>query len=195
MGWTSIHNDGGYKTNKELYERELRNGWNSNVTVLDVAFVGSNIYELLNLKKENGEEEVFINQILVSRNRAKDGYSASISYKHVSESMGPTLHDCPVKFLKQSTCQDEYAVAWRKRCYEYREESKKHKQKIEDVYKKLPRGTIIETFGGTKLEFAYHYTKTKFAAYMLEGENAGKLYSWKYTSIKEIVEDRQKETA
>ena len=73
--------------------------------------------------------------------------------------MGPTLHDCPVKFLKQSTCQDEYAVAWRKRCYEYREESKKHKQKIEDVYKKLPRGTIIETFGGTKLEFAYHYTK------------------------------------
>ena len=79
MGWTSIHNDGGYKTNKELYERELRNGWNSNVTVLDVAFVGSNIYELLSLKKENGEEEVFINQILVSRNRAKDGYSASIA--------------------------------------------------------------------------------------------------------------------
>lgn len=193
MGWTSIHNDGGYKTNKELYERELRNGWNSNVTVLDVAFVGANIYELLNLKKESGEEEIFISQILVKRYRAKDGYSASIGYKYVSESMGPTLHDCPVKFLKKSTCQDEHAIAWRKRCEEYREESKKYKQKIEDVYKKLPRGTIIETFNGTKLQLAYHYTSTKFAAYMTEGNDTETLYSWKYTSIKEIVEDKQKE--
>lgn len=195
MGWTSIYNDGGYNTNKELYERELRNSWNSNVTVLDVSFVGKNIYELLNLKKEDGKEEIFINQILVSRQRAKDGYSASISYKHVSESMGPTLHDCPVKFLKQSTCQDEHAVAWRKRCEEYREESKKYKQKIEDVYKKLTRGAIIETFGGVKLLFAYHYTKTRFTGYKIEGDDTETLYSWKYTSIKNIVEEEAKKTA
>jgi len=194
MGWTSIHNDGGYKTNKELYERELRNGWNDYVTLLDVAFVGSNIYELLHFKKDD-KEEIFINLILVERERAKKDEYASISYKYVTESMGPTLHDCPVKFLKKSTCQGEHAVAWRKRCYEYREESKKYKQKIEDVYKKLPRGTIIETFGGTKLEFAYHYTKTKFVAYLLEGDNTSTPYAWKYTSIKEVVVEKSKEIA
>lgn len=195
MGWSGCPNDGSYKTNKSFYNDVLRNSWNSNVTVLDVAFVGKNIYELLKLKKEDGEEEIFINLVLIERRRAKDGYSAYIDYKHVSESMGPTLHDCPVKFLKQSTCQSEYAVEWRKRCYEYREESKKYKQKIEDVYKKLPRGAIIETFGGTKLQLAYHYTKTKFAAYMLEGEDTETLYSWKYTAIKDVVEQKEVESA
>lgn len=185
MGWTCIRNDDRrFKTNKGFYEAELTRAWNSNCKVIDYAVAGSTIYELVEKTEANGEKEVFISTILVKRYRGNADRDSEICYKYVDESMGPTTHDCPVKFLNASTCQGKYAVEWRERCRGYRKAVAEQKKKIEDVYKKMPRGAVVEMAYGDSVRVANpNYNNKCFTGYRLNRDDSETLYSWRYKDI------------
>ena len=59
-------------------------------------------------------------------------------YKDISEDMGPGYYDCPESILKLlSETHSEYALNWRKHCWEENEKKKTHN------LSKLPIGTKI----------------------------------------------------
>lgn len=109
MGASSMFMEPKYKTNKSFYENYLKeNLWDKYIKVLSVSFVSSRIYQLLEKTDENGEKEIFIGLTTVSRQRGE------IIYKTETESMGPYYTDCPLKYIRQSTCQSENAIEWHK---------------------------------------------------------------------------------
>lgn len=186
MGTTCMrNNDPRFKTNQGFYEAELINNWNANCKVIDYAVVGKTIYELIEKTDKDGEKEVFISTILISRFRGNADRGAEICYKYVDESMGPTTHDCPVKFLNASTCQGEYAVAWRERCRGYRKAVAKHKKDIENIFKKMPRGAVVEMVYGDFIRVANpNHSETCFTGYRLNRDDSETLYRWRYKDIK-----------
>ena len=182
MGWTSIQNT--FKSNRDLYERELKGAWNHTCKVIDTSFVGNHIYELVQQEKENGEIEIFISLISISR------YSQdqSINYKIESESCGPALKDCPLKFLKRSTCKAGYAEEWRKECFAYHENKKEHKKNIAQLKSSIKKGDIVEMINGVKVEiYNPNFSESKFTGYMTNGEDTNTLFSWKYKHLKQIA--------
>lgn len=191
MGSTCILNiNNEFKTNKEFYEYNLKGLWNDNVKVLNVSFVGSKIYELLKMVKD-GVEEVFIGITVVTRYKGSEENYPEICYKTMSEDMGPCYYDCPVKFLKASTSQNEYAVAWRAKCLEWRKVQALHKEKIAKEYKSLPRGSVVKTVNDTLVRIEYHNVNGKttgYAGHYVEG-NDQRTFAWKYADIKEVVDN------
>lgn len=70
-------------------------------------------------------------------------------YKDIDEGMGPSEDNCPASILKLLTPTDkEYAIDWRKRCWENIEKKKKAKSDSTSLTN-LPIGTKIQiTYGG-----------------------------------------------
>ena len=165
MGWTSYHaryykNDGTIDRKAEC-DSYFMEGLNSeNYEILKSAMVGSVYYAavmpLKRYNKETREEEqipkkeriVFAVVFLTSVNR-KDHYN--FSYKDMSEDMGPYEYKCPISILKMlSPTKNEYALNWRRQCYEY--------QKKRKTLSSLPVGTKISyvRFDGEQMEIIKH---------------------------------------
>lgn len=161
MGWTSYHASH-YKTIKgnrvvdrkaecDAYFMEGLNRGHYNV--LKSAMVGSTYYAAVQIMKkyigkdENGksiyedlpenERHIFA-AIFLTYTDMKDHFN--FGYKDMSESMGPYKYDCPKGILDLLPPTDnEYALEWRKKCYE-RIEAKKNPNAL----KNLPIGTKIK---------------------------------------------------
>lgn len=89
--------------------------------VLDVSYRGNVIYELVEIKKEDGSIVKIINTIRIHRNLRR----GEIGYKYESEDMGPISINCPLRLLKASTSTNEYAVKWRESCLQKISEKRK----------------------------------------------------------------------
>lgn len=189
MGWTSLINDDyRFKTNKGFYEAELKYQWGKSGTVLEVAFVGSKIYELVEIVKECGEKFKMINVIFISRYKENKNNRAEIAYKYLSEDVGPASYDCPVKFLKASTYMHKNAIKWRENCYEYRKELSEHKKLVEKIYKKMPVGTVVETHNGNFVRVVNsQYKNNWYTGYNLTGSDKDKLFKWNFKYLKGIA--------
>lgn len=79
------------------------------------------------------EQEIFAAIILTG---TRDNYW--FAYKGMDETCGPYAYDCPIGILKLLTeTKSEYALEWRRKCYE------KHEKKKNSIGK-LPIGTKIK---------------------------------------------------
>ncbi len=149
MGWTYTNKDK-HVSASEYIEKHLL-VWNRpgyKYTVLDGGVVKFRTYygavEQLNL--DTNERNVFAVVILL--NYPKDYHN--FGYKDMSEDMGPCQSECPERILKLLTpTASEYAIEWRKRCYD-NINSKKNKPKIQTDMKLIYGGktyTVIRSLG------------------------------------------------
>lgn len=121
MGWT-FYNSYEYKNGKidrkaecdKLYtwEDEKRKGRVLKSTMRGSVYYAA--YEYTN-KIENTKEVIGV-VTLTSSDVRND---CNFGYKDMSENCGPGYYDCPLSILKLLTPTDnEYALEWRKKCYE-----------------------------------------------------------------------------
>ena len=87
--------------------------------ILKSSIVGNVFYAAIK-NKLPGKEEVFAVVTLTDIvNYHKEGYK-EFQYKDMGEDEGPCEDHCPLSILKLLTLTDnEFALDWRKRCYEY----------------------------------------------------------------------------
>lgn len=124
MGWTTFDNI--YDSNKEFYEDEIKKHWGDRFEVIDVSFKGNEIYELV---ESLDNTEKFIAVTLIARFRQNSNYPSEIGYKTMDETYQPYNYKCPLRILKASTCKNERAVEWRKKCFlKHRQEMKEDKK-------------------------------------------------------------------
>ncbi len=109
MGWTWLYRPKG-KPLRAFFDQEFsREGWKLldcastlGVSYLAVQSVGA--------------------YVVLTAHRPKDDFN--FGYKDMAESMGPHESRCPERILKLLTPTDsEYALEWRKRCYDYLEKA------------------------------------------------------------------------
>ena len=161
MGWTSYHaSHYKYAKGNRTIDRKAEcdayfmEGLNKgHYNVLKSAMVGSTYYAAVQIMKkylgedENGKsiyEDLPENErhtfaaIFLTSTDMKDYYN--FAYKDMSESMGPYKYDCPKGILDLlPPTENEYALEWRKKCYE-RIEAKKNPNALRN----LPVGTKIK---------------------------------------------------
>lgn len=160
MGWTSYHATH-YKNGKVDKKAECDAYWIEGLNaghyeVVKSSMVGNVYYGAIKpLLKRNGtddngkdvyveipkdEQEVFAVIFLTSVN-SRDYYN--FGYKDMDETMLPYCFDCPIGILNLlSKTDNEYALEWRKKCYEKHDE-KKDEKKNPNSLKNLPVGAKI----------------------------------------------------
>ena len=143
MGWTSYHVEPTYNPKTKTYtvnrKAECDKMFNCDMTtwddhkvigkfeVLKSYVVGSTYYAAIKRTKfatetEIETSEVFAVIVLTSVNN-KDYYN--FAYKDMDETMGPYQYNCPKSILDLLPPTDnEYAIAWRNKCYEVLKERK-----------------------------------------------------------------------
>lgn len=157
MGWTGTHVNEVYKNGKWIIDRkhECDKYWNENMIsskepdkvigkfeVLKSTMVGTVYYAAVKrtvyaTETEPEQSSVFGAVTLTTTNR-KDYFN--FRYKEMSESSGPYESKCPKGILDLLTdTDDEFAKAWRERCYEYLKSKSNH-----PALGKLPIGTVIK---------------------------------------------------
>lgn len=152
MGWTGQHAEhykNGIVDRKAECDAYFLEGLNRGFyEVLKSTMVGSTYYAAVKpLKKYRGADEIVdipetdrevFGIVFLTSTDSKDYYN--FSYKPMDETMGPCYYDCPESILKLlSPTDNEYAINWRKKCYEQIERKKKY-----NAFKKLPYGTVIK---------------------------------------------------
>ena len=142
MGWLEYHATH-YKNGKVDRRAELDDKFNwedesRKIEVLKSSMVGSTYYAAVkSFNKTNNFECVTAVVCLTSTNN-KDYFN--FAYKDMDESMGPCKYDCPKGILDLLDPTDyEYALNWRKACYENLE-----KKKDKNSLSKLPIGSEIK---------------------------------------------------
>lgn len=114
--------------------------------VVKSAMIGSTYYAAVkDLKRYVGEDSNGHDIVIPIDDGKVRGYVFLTSvkdgmfyYKDISEDMGPGYYDCPESILKLlSETHSEYALNWRKHCWEENEKKKTHN------LSKLPIGTKI----------------------------------------------------
>ena len=139
MGWTTYHVDPwNGKIDRKAECDRVYAGENERTIwkVLKSAMNGSTYYAAVErTDKETGESYVFGAVCLTSVDNSN--YHENFGYKDMDESMGPAQSKCPNSILDLlSETENEWALAWRKRCREYNA----NKNRLG----KLPIGTVIE---------------------------------------------------
>lgn len=161
MGWTSYHAEHyKYVKGHRVVDRKAEcdayfmEGLNrGHYNVLKSAMVGSTYYAAVQImKKYVGKDEqcnnIFVDMpenereifcaIFLTATDMKDHFN--FSYKDMTENMGPYKYDCPKGILDLLPPTDnEYALEWRKKCYERIAEKKNP-----NALNNLPVGTKIK---------------------------------------------------
>ena len=154
MGWTSYcatH----YKNGKVDRKAECDNIFNDNMVswgddhkvigkyeVLKSSMVGSTYYAAVKKTKFATETEPEVSYVFgavcLTSTNMKDYYN--FAYKDMDESCGPYQCDCPKGILDLlSPTESEYALQWRKQCYENLTQKKNP-----NILSKLPVGSIVK---------------------------------------------------
>lgn len=190
MGWTSYHATF-YKNGTVDRKAEIDNMWNNDASkkfeVLKSTMRGSVYYGAI-----KREERVFAVIFLTSVD-SKDYFN--FSYKDMDETVCPYQYDCPISILKLlSKTDNEYALEWRKKCYE------KHSHKKEEAnnpysLKNLPIGTqisFIAKYETNANNAEDEITLTKVADYNGKAYWYGCGYKWNEKIIKNISDGEYK---
>ena len=142
MGWleyrASCYKNGKVDRKAEMDSKYNWEDENRKVEVLKSSMVGSTYYAAVkSFNKTNGFECVAAVVCLTSTNN-KDYYN--FAYKDMDETYGPYQCDCPKGILDLlSPTENEYALGWRKQCYE-----NLAAKKNPNSFSKLPVGTVIK---------------------------------------------------
>jgi hypothetical protein len=119
MGWTGTHRPHGMSLRQYFQEYSL----GDNYEILDFATVKRKTCYMLVKRKEHQKpdgtvvpEKIFAAVYLVTFS-PKSYYN--LSYKDLDETCGPSESECPERILKRlPPTEYEYAIAWRKRCWD-----------------------------------------------------------------------------
>lgn len=141
MGWTSYHTYSTYKNGKQYIDRKAEcddlfntvmsdseTGREIDYEVLKSAMVGRTYYAAVQrtmcaTETEPERSEVFAAVVVTSIDRR---YYYNFMYNAMDETVGPCECKCPKSILDLLTPTDnECAKEWRRRCYEYRANSKR----------------------------------------------------------------------
>lgn len=168
MGWTCYHVDPDFDRKDEMDRKYNWENEHRRVRVLKSSLVGSTYYAALEVEDlDCGEKYVSAAVCLTSMNN-RDYYN--FGYKDMGETMGPNEAKCPVGILKLLTpTDDEYALAWRERCWKYHES-----KKSPNALKNLPYGTEIRfKWGGREVEIVKRSPRYQFKTdwWQVKGEN------------------------
>lgn len=124
MGWTYAHKDSSLSM-KEFFKQEFGFATDRRaVGLLDCAVVNLREAYLAfeDLDKATGRREVFA-MVCILDYKPNDFYN--LGYKDMEESEGPHYCNCPERILKLLTpTTNEYALKWRKKCWERIEKMK-----------------------------------------------------------------------
>lgn len=115
---------------------------------------------------------------VVIKTSVKNNSYYNFAYKIIEETAGPYDYDCPKSIIALlSETDNEWAIAWRKKCLE-----KKRKNLLND----LPIGTTIKWVDSNGKEHTYYKHK---AAYQFKRPFWMNKYDWNYISRKHIPEN------
>lgn len=172
MGWLI-----GWRTKDELVKHLLEPSHTPRHVMLDHAVVGNHLWVLYE-DKESGERSINLN-LLTGGPRGSGPPGRDWGYKDICETSGPCQYDCPERLLKQSTCQDHYAPAWREECRAWRKEQAARTRWL----KSLKHG---DTFfvGEHKLSFVNPNGRyTCRGNYVIGRTDDGNVYRWRKRQV------------
>ena len=108
MGWDFTHG-----ATKESLVAELLQPWENDkikVRTLKHSIRGNCLWRIAEVTKE-GKTTLVITLDLLKKSREGWGY------KGMDESCGPCYYNCPLGFLKEVPCPNQYAAEWREKVY------------------------------------------------------------------------------
>lgn len=206
MGWTSYHATH-YKNGKVDKKAECDAYWTEGLNaehfeVVKSSMVGNVYYGAIkallkrNGKDENGkdvyvqipkdEQETFAVVFLTSIDN-KDYYN--FSYKNMDETMLPYNFDCPIGILNLlSKTDNEYALEWRKKCYDKHNEKSREKKNPNSL-KNLPvnsRISFVAKYETSANNVGDEIILTKIEGYHGKAYWYGYGYKWNEKIIKSI---------
>lgn len=203
MGWTSYRVEPTYKNGKRFIDRKAECdrmfttdavSWETHEVigkyeVLKSAMVGSVHYAAVRktiFATETEPEKVNV-FAAVTLTRVDNSNYYNFAYKDMDESCGPFESNCPKAILDLLTPTEyEYAVEWRKRCYENLK-----KKKDLNTLSNLPIGSIIKytKHDGTEVKVfkhpaAYQFKRPFWMLENMEGYIPAKYIPSNYEVIK-----------
>ena len=148
--WTSYYKNGKVDVKRFCDEEYTWAGEKSRNEVIKSSMVGSTYYAAVRCREYDDVEKTVLKSdrvfaiVVLTSTRRQDG--CNILTKGITEFSGPCEHKCPMGILKLLTplaADEEWAKAWRIKCYEYHANKKKEKT---DPYslKNLPEGSQIK---------------------------------------------------
>lgn len=188
MGWTTYHATH-YKNGKVDKKAECDAYWLEGLNaghfeVVKSSMVGNVYYGAIKPLKD--EQNVFAVVFLTSVD-SKNYYN--FSYKDMDETMCPYNFDCPIGILNAlSKTDNEYALEWRKKCFEKHNE-KKAEKKNPNSLKNLAVGSkisFVATFKTSVNNVGDEMILTKVDRYYGKPYWYGYGYKWSEKVIKDI---------
>lgn len=184
MGWTSYHIDCSAKEELDrLFTGNLVDGNNEKTgehKVLRSCMKGFTYYAAMECTYLNGRPREVVGIITLVKLAPKSYYN--FSYKDMTENFGPYRCECPESILKLLTpTQNEYALRWRKDCWDNIEKRKK--------LNKVPMGGMITFKDDGKDIVLTKYRMSRHKAGWCDGR-----YRWRVSLIPcefEIVKTKQ----
>lgn len=126
--------------------------------VIDKGGSGNEFYVLI----ERPDGVIMIIQYLLSSYRGEWGY------KPIEETAGPAKVDhCPLRMLKKSTCNEGFAMEFRKRCMAARE----RKSKLRNLLKGMSHGDKVTMANDESVVYRYDFSPVYFVGTGSDGEN------------------------
>lgn len=181
MGWTGTHATH-YKKGAIDRKAECDYLFNDNrYKVLKSSMVGATYYAAIEYYKD-GKRVVFAAVVLTS---VDNNSYFNFNYKDLDETMGPCERKCPVSILRLlSPTESEYAIEWRKACYENAEKAKAKKIDPRSL-NNLPVGTSI-TFT-LAVNTAVYKAGDKVTLRKIEHRGRKKWYGYGYIWAKTLI--------
>lgn len=163
MGWTYTHR-GNTPIKEFLASRVNCENEHARWLLLGIAIVKMRTaymaVEIIRRDKDSGQLDMATRKVvafvfLLDYRSSESGHD--IGYKDMDESVGPCECECPERILQLLTpTSHEYALSWRKRCWEIITERKSFK---------LPKDGIIET---KPISFRDGRTRSRFKVFSLK---------------------------
>ena len=180
MGWLFMRSLGSFDTPKAYledqytYESETKS---STVTASATVAMRTWYAACRQVDKTTGKVETFAIVCLIDYNRrAKDGMT--FGYKEMTEHMGPCEAQCPASILDRLTPTDsEYALAWRKRCLDYRQKKSRPAPKHGDTIIFADAIRFSDGYASNRFRFVKSGRRSYFTR--TDGTGAYGIRNWK----------------
>lgn len=168
MGWLFCE-----PTRKQLVDRIMGDHFaGEHVVIKDHSHQGNKLWVLYAYRHDPDNRFIVLYLLAGTPRRPGEYVSNPWGYKDVDESLGPTHYGCPERLLKQSTCNHDYAVAWRDEC----RKANAHEAKRKKYVKALQRS---DTFRYGEKRATYLYDNTGSAFVVAKNEDGEVRRYWK----------------
>lgn len=187
MGWLFFKKP----SDTKAYLDNLHNVKNDEVIqrVIDSAIIEFSEYYAATeqVNKITGERRVFASVFMIKFvANATDGMT--FGYKNMTEHSGPNQSRCPMKILNLLTpleSKDEYAAAWRERCFAYHAKLAKARSVADGT--KIEFATPLRFSDGSEISRFQLYRKGKKTVFRAENGNSYLISNWRTREFQKVI--------